>query len=119
MTVKELYKRLNGSYDVLMRIIPTEDLVIYFTNKFLLDSSYNELMISVHNNDVIKSFEASHKLKGIVGNLCFTSLYDAVYDLTEHLRKKPELIDMSLVNTVSERYNLVIDCIKDFNNERN
>lgn len=117
MTVEKLYEKIDGSYESVLRRIPTDKLIVCFAKKFLIDESYDELTKAVKDGDVIASFEASHKLKGIVANLGFTSLFEAVNQLTEHLRAKPQTVDLTLVDNVSQRYDVVVKGIRDFEYE--
>lgn len=117
MTIKELYEIINSSYDDVIRRIPNDELIARFLKKFLFDNSFNELKDAINKKDVYLSFEASHKLKGIVANLSFTNLFKDVDFLTEYLRKTPKEIDYSLFQKVIESYNEVIKGIEAYFND--
>lgn len=117
MTIQELYTRIDGSYESVLRRIPSEELIIRFAKMFMGDTSYQELMAAVEIGDIRGGFEASHKLKGLAANMGFTGLYNAASDLTEFLRPGPETIDLELVDKVSKNYNIVTKGIKEFDDE--
>ena len=52
----------------------------------LNDPSYGELKAALDAGDTQKAFEECHKLKGMLGNLSLTPVYDPVAELTEILR---------------------------------
>lgn len=118
MTVRELYEHIDGSYEDVKRRMPTEALIERFVRRFPSDGSYAELMGAIERGDVAGGFEASHKLKGVAGNLGLTGLYRAAYDLTEVLRRLPKEFDLELVERVRDRYTVVIKGILDYENEK-
>ena len=58
---------------------------------------------------VVAAFEAAHGLKGSIGNLALTPIFNPVCEIVELLRGKKEMVDTgTLVDTVlSEREKLL------------
>ncbi len=54
--------------------------------KALQDANYGRLASAVEADDRKAAFEAIHAIKGVVGNLALTPLYDAASEMTELLR---------------------------------
>ena len=55
------------------------------------EKNFGKLSESIQNNDLDGAFEAAHALKGVLGNLSLTNMYDKVVDITELLRARTEM----------------------------
>lgn len=88
----------------LHRFLNKEDVYILFLKKFLADSSYQELISALEENDIEQAFMAAHTLKGVAGNLAMTQLYDAVYPLVEKLRHSDTDHLEDYIQPVSDSY---------------
>ncbi len=55
------------------------------------EKNFGKLSESIQNNDLDGAFEAAHALKGVLGNLSLTNMYDKVADITELLRARTEI----------------------------
>ena len=83
----------NAGADVesgLSRCLGNEALYIKLVNMGLGDAKFEELGTALSSSDLQKAFELCHALKGIIGNLAVTPLYEALSALTEKLRSKEE-----------------------------
>lgn len=74
----------------LSRCLGKEDLYLKLVNMGLSDAKFEELGSVLASNDLQKAFELCHALKGVIGNLAITPLYEALSALTEKLRNKEE-----------------------------
>ena len=74
----------------LSRCLGKEDLYLKLVNMGLNDAKFEELGSVLASNDLQKAFELCHALKGVIGNLAITPLYEALSALTEKLRNKEE-----------------------------
>ena len=59
----------------------------------LADTNFDRLRHAMEAGDAKAAFEAAHALKGSVGNLSLTPIYEPVSELTERLRGKSEIGD--------------------------
>ena len=55
------------------------------------EKNFGKLSESIQNNDLDGAFEAAHALKGVLGNLSLTNMYDKVAGITELLRARTEI----------------------------
>lgn len=96
----------------LARCIGNEQLYLRLVNVALNDSTFEKLYEAMDSGDLKTAFESAHALKGVLGNLSLTPLYDAVAELTEDLRK-PDGRDYSqqLQRVTEEKRRL--DALKD------
>ncbi|MBQ9624251.1 MAG: Hpt domain-containing protein [Treponema sp.] len=74
----------------LSRCLGKEDLYLKLVNMGLNDAKFEELGSVLASNDLQKAFELCHALKGVIGNLAITPLYEALSALTEKLRNTEE-----------------------------
>ncbi len=96
----------------LARCMGNEQLYLRLVNVALNDSTFEKLNEAMDSGDLKTAFESAHALKGVLGNLSLTPLYDAVAELTEDLRK-PDGRDYSQqLQRVSEEKRR-LDALKD------
>ena len=74
MELKEVYEKIGGDYDDVVRRLMGEKLVRKFLLKFLDDKSYADLERTLSEGDYKEAFRAAHTLKGVCQNLSLTSL---------------------------------------------
>ena len=86
MTVRELYERIDGSYESALRILRTEKLVSRFIVKFPDDASFARMAEAWERRDPQGAFEGAHALKGVCANLGLNCLSAAASDLAEEFR---------------------------------
>ena len=72
----------------LSRCFGKEDFYVRLVNMIPEDPNFAALQQAVAANDLDKAFEAAHALKGVLGNLSLTPMYDLVYEMTEQLRRR-------------------------------
>ena len=86
MTVQECYAALGANYQEAIGRLMNDALIKRFLGKFVSTYSLSELETAVKNQDGHEIFERVHALKGVVGNLALTKLYNLASDLTEKTR---------------------------------
>jgi len=72
--------------DGLNRCMNNEAFYLKMMKMALGNDYFNTLEEILAKNDLPGAFEAAHALKGVVGNLSITSLYEPLSELTEKLR---------------------------------
>ena len=75
----------------LERCLNNEDFYLRLVNKALNDDSYFKLKEELENKNLDEAFKIAHSLKGVIGNLSLTPMYEIIYELTERLRKKEDI----------------------------
>ena len=66
-------------------------------------SVYDGLEKAIRERDLEAAFEAAHALKGVLGNLALTPIYEPVSEMTELLRSKEEADYEGLFKTICEK----------------
>lgn len=59
----------------------------------LADGNFDRLKQAMADGDVRAAFEAAHALKGSIGNLALTPIYEPICALTEKLRGQSGAVD--------------------------
>ena len=104
MELKEVYEKIGGDYDDVVRRLMGEKLVRKFLLKFLDDKSYADLERTLS--------------EGVCQNLSLTSLYQVSSQLTEELRNEdtavpgnPNISDY--MSKVTAEYHKTIEAIQE------
>ncbi len=86
----------------LKRCLNQETFYLNLVQMGLKDENFAKLEEAIKNNDLDKSFEIAHGLKGSIGNLAITPLYNAICEITEELRAKKAIDYSPLLEKVKE-----------------
>lgn len=70
----------------LARFLDDEDLYIQFYGELLKDEAFDNLGVALEDGRLSEAFEFAHALKGIVGNMGLTPMFNIVCDIVEPLR---------------------------------
>ncbi|MBR2875713.1 MAG: Hpt domain-containing protein [Clostridia bacterium] len=88
--MKELFVKLKqAECDVegaLARFLDDEDLYEQFYGELLKDPAFENLGEAIEQGKTYEAFEYAHTLKGIIGNMGLTPLFETVCDIVEPLR---------------------------------
>ena len=112
MELKEVYEKIGGDYDDVVRRLMGEKLVRKFLLKFLDDKSYADLERTLSEGDYKEAFRAAHTLKGVCQNLGFDALYAPSSALTEALRGGSLDGADELFPPVEKEYQRVVEALK-------
>lgn len=72
----------------LKRIMGNDAIYLKFLGKFPNDPNYANLGASMESGNFEEAYKCAHALKGVVGNLGLTPIFDNVSVLVEELRNK-------------------------------
>ncbi|MBP5291233.1 MAG: Hpt domain-containing protein [Lachnospiraceae bacterium] len=87
------------------RCLNNEAFYLRLVNMAVKDPSYPLLKESLAAGDLKTAFDAAHSLKGLLGNLGLSPLYDAASELTELLRHPKGDEDFEpLLTKLTEKY---------------
>ena len=88
LTIEKLRNYGANVDEGLARCLNNESFYLRLVNMVINDKNFSELENAINQNDLKKAFEAAHALKGSIGNLSITPIYDAVVEITELLRNQ-------------------------------
>lgn len=72
------------------RCMGNEALYLRLVNSVADEKGFDKLEEAIGVGDYDAAFEAAHALKGVLGNLSLTPLYDKASEITELLREREE-----------------------------
>ncbi len=75
----------------LERCMGMEDFYLEMIELGLSDERFTTLGPALESGNKDDAFETVHALKGVIGNLALTPLYETVCEMTEHLRAKDDI----------------------------
>ncbi len=111
VTIEKLKEFGANTEEGLARCYGSEALYIKLVNMIPKEGSFDALEQAVANQDLDKAFEAAHALKGVLGNLSLTPMYEKCSELTELLRAKKSVDYTPLVEELlNMRKKLCIIC---------
>lgn len=85
---KDVFTSYGGDYEPTMeRMMGNQKLYIKFLDQLLADENIGKLEQALQEENLKAAFEAAHALKGVVGNLGLTPLYESTCDIVEPLRR--------------------------------
>lgn len=91
LTVENLKAIGVNTDEGLARCMNNEQFYLMLVGKALGNDGVERLDQALKNGNLDEGFEIAHSLKGVLGNLSLTPLYDAVVEITELLRARTEL----------------------------
>ncbi len=91
---KVLFEAYGADYQSTMnRFMGNEALYLKLLDMLFQDTNLQRLGAALDANDLSNAFAAAHTLKGVVGNMGLTPLYNAVCAIVEPLRKREQCDD--------------------------
>ena len=106
MDTKEFLAACNGDYESTMRrLMGNEAFFCRLLPKVFQDNNFQKLGDALALGDLETAFDAAHTVKGMVGNLGLTSLYDAICEIVEPLRRQDSRADYcALYQRIQQEY---------------
>lgn len=69
------------------------------------EKGFESLKAAIDAGDLDAAFEAAHALKGVLGNLAITPLFEPMSEITELLRVKEDADYPALVDAIMHKWN--------------
>lgn len=92
----------------LARCLNKEDFYLKMVNLGLADDRFEKLSDIIASNDLSAAFEVVHALKGVVGNLALTPLYEPISKMTELLRSQTQTDYTEYCETIKAERNKIL-----------
>ena len=92
----------------LARCLNKEDFYLKMVNLGLKDERFEKLGDILASKDLDAAFEAVHALKGVIGNLALTPLYEPINKMTELLRARTDTDYSELAAEVKAQRNKIL-----------
>jgi len=88
----------------LERCMNNESFYLRLVKMALSDNNVDRLRESLASGDLDAAFEAAHALKGVLGNLSLTPVYEPVAEVTELLRARAGTDYAPYMKTIGEAW---------------
>lgn len=104
MTIDDLERYGANTKEGVGRCMGNSDFYIRLVKMMPKDQNFGFLYEAIDKGDLDSAFEAAHALKGALGNLSITSLYEPVLELTELLRSRTQMDYSELVSRIKDKH---------------
>lgn len=112
--IETLYQMAGGDYAGVIGRLRTNERVAKFVTMFADDTSYDNLVTNMAEQNWEEAFRAAHTLKGISRDMGFIDLSEYASDITEALRADEHERAQELLPSVQEEYQHVAEAIAAF-----
>lgn len=90
LTIEKLNEFGANTAEGLERCYGNEALYLRLVKMIPAEENFDNLAAAIQANDLDAAFSAAHALKGVLGNLSLTPMYDLSVEITELLRSKTQ-----------------------------
>ena len=104
LTVEKLRQFGANADEGLQRCMNNEAFYLKMVSRFLEDKSFDKLKAEIDNGNLEEAFKAAHALKGVLGNLAITPLYEIIFEMTELLRNQTKCDYSDYIKKYDEKY---------------
>ena len=104
LTVESLRSYGANTEEGLSRCLGNEDFLLKLVRTVPGDANFEELKKAIEARDLERGFECAHALKGMLGNLALTPLYEPVNTITEALRAREERDYGPLIEEIQQKH---------------
>lgn len=102
LTIEKLNEFGADTKEGLGRCYNNEALYLKLVKMIPAEKSFDNLKAATDAGDLDAAFEAAHALKGVLGNLSLTAMYDKSVEITELLRNRTQMDYTPLINELIE-----------------
>ena len=112
MTIEQLQEFGVDTKEGLTRCMNNEAFYFKMLKMGLNNDQFEKLESALAANNVEEAFESAHALKGVLGNLALTPLYNPVAEMTEMLRAKKSANYVEMYQPVLELRNRLAELMQ-------
>ncbi len=104
MTLDDLIAYGANVEEGLGRCMGNEGFYLRLVESVKQEKNFQALFDAVAAGDMEAGFRAAHALKGVLGNLAITPLYEPIVEITELLRAKTEMDYTEIMGNITSAY---------------
>lgn len=98
MTIEQLNQFGANTAEGIARCAGMEALYLRLVKMIPAEANFDNLKTALDANNLDDAFAAVHALKGVLGNLSLTPMYDKCVELTEPLRQRTQMDYSPMLN---------------------
>ena len=103
LTIENLKQFGADTDDALTRCMGNEGFYFKLIGRVLEDKGFDTLEQAIGAHDLDAAFEAAHSLKGVLGNLSLTPIYEPVNEMTELLRSRSDVDYQPYLDAIKQK----------------
>ena len=111
MTIEQLQSFGVDTKEGLTRCMNNEAFYFKMLKMGSNNDQFEKLEKALAANNIDEAFEAAHALKGVLGNLALTPLYNPLAEMTEMLRAKQSADYVTMYQPILELRNQLADMV--------
>lgn len=104
MTLDDLIAYGANVDEGLSRCMNNESFYLRLVGTVQNEKGFDALAQAIDSGDLHAAFEAAHGLKGVLGNLSITPLYEPVSEITELLRNETQMDYTDIMQQIMDRW---------------
>ena len=104
LTIDQLREMGVQPEDGLKRCMDDENFYLTLVKMVPGDAGFQNLEMALGEQNLDAAFEAAHALKGVLGNLSLTPLFDPISEMTELLRNGTEMDYSNYAREIAQKY---------------
>lgn len=108
MTIDILNEFGANTAEGLARCMDNEEFYLKMVTMGIADERFDSLKEVLEKKDLDEAFEVCHALKGVVGNLALTPIYEPISDMTELLRVRKDMDYMPLYEKIKAEHDRLL-----------
>ena len=102
LTIEKLQEYGVNTKEGLARCMNNANFFMRMIGMGLKNDSFEKLGKALEENNLDEAFEQAHALKGVVGNLALTPIYNPLAEMTEMLRAKKDVDYVTMYAPIKE-----------------
>lgn len=102
LTIEKLQEYGVNTKEGLARCMNNANFFMRMIGMGLKNDSFEKLGKALADNNLDEAFEQAHALKGVVGNLALTPIYNPLAEMTEMLRAKKDVDYLAMYAPIKE-----------------
>ena len=102
LTIEKLQGYGVNTKEGLSRCMNMEKFYFRMLGMGLKNDAFDKLEKCLATGNLEEAFEQAHAIKGVVGNLAITPIYNPISEMTEQLRRKEEVDYVALYKPIKE-----------------
>ncbi len=103
MTIEDLKEYGANVQEGIDRCAGMPDFYLRLAERVKQEKGFEKLESAIKEKRLKDGFEAAHALKGVLGNLALTPMYEPIREITELLRVETDTDYMPLLNEILEQ----------------
>ncbi|MBR0341899.1 MAG: Hpt domain-containing protein [Oscillospiraceae bacterium] len=105
LTIEKMKEIGANTEEGLNRCMNNEAFYLRMVNLAISDDSFDQLKEAIEAGDLDRAFERAHAIKGVLGNVSLTNLFEPVSEMTELLRSRTDTDYSELLDRMFEELN--------------